>query len=85
MAIELIEYDILTNVYNTNQVLTSDCNAITFYNTGTSNVLIDNVVYTPGAQLPIPGNLGEITHRTFNMSFDNTGVNSLTVYRKIYK
>ena len=81
---ELIEFRITNNAYSEPQVLTSNCNAITFYNAGTTTMVIDNVNYAPGAQFPIPGNFGEIINQTFNLAFTGVGTNNCIVYRKIY-
>ena len=85
MAVDLIEYTITNNSYTKGQDIKSDCNSLTFYNNGTNIVVVDGVQYMPGQQFPIPGNLGEIIRKNFNLQFVNIGGNNnVVVYRKIY-
>ncbi|NCX93277.1 MAG: hypothetical protein EBX40_01190 [Gammaproteobacteria bacterium] len=61
--------------YNTPSEIRSECNAITFINTGTSNVQINGINLTPGQQLISEGNEGEFnaTRRHFTIYRYNNG------------
>jgi len=76
--VEIIQY---TN--NQNRVF-SDCNSITFVNTGTSAANVSGYTILSGNFLSIPGNLGEIDRTQYTLKFDNTGTNLLTIIRKSY-
>jgi hypothetical protein len=62
----------------------SECNAITFINTGTSNIQINGINLTPGAQLVSLGNEGEFNVTRYRLSFSGAGNEICTVIRKIY-
>lgn len=89
MALNLIEYSVLINQYNTGQPIETKCNSITFFNAGTSMMLINGIAFQPGQQLSFDGNFGEILNDNYNISFADippTGTaNMVNVYRKIYK
>jgi hypothetical protein len=70
--------------YATNNTLTSNCNAITFINTGTTNCFISKFLLAPNASLSISGNENEIDVTTYPISFTG-GTGILTVIRKFYK
>jgi len=70
--------------YNTPSEIRSECNAITFINTGTTNLQINGVNLVPGAQLISEGNQGEYNVTRYRLSF-TPGVNEIcTVIRKVY-
>jgi hypothetical protein len=72
----LTRYKIDINQHSENILISSKCNAITFLNVGTTNVLINNVRLTPGANLSIQGNAGEIDVTEYRLDFGtNTGAN----------
>lgn len=73
-----------TQTFNAPSEIRSDCNAITFINTGTANVQINGVNLVPGAQLISPGNEGEINRTRYRLSFSGVGSQVCTVIRKIY-
>jgi len=82
----LQKYYVETKVFYTTANIGSDCNDITFINTGTTNVNIDAVILLPNQSLRITGNRGEIDTTQYNAVFAtpvNTG-NQLTVIRKLY-
>jgi hypothetical protein len=70
--------------YNTPSEIRSECNAITFINTGTSNVQINGINLTPGQQLISEGNEGEYNATRYRLSFSGVGNEICTVIRKIY-
>ena len=76
--VEIIQY-----TSNQNKIF-SDCNSITFINSGASNALIGAYVIAPGAFLSVPGNFGEMDVTQYSLSFSGTGANNLTVIRKQY-
>jgi hypothetical protein len=70
--------------YNTPSEIRSECNAITFINTGTSNVQINGINLTPGQQLISEGNEGEYNATRYRLSFSGVGNEICTVIRKLY-
>ena len=70
--------------YNTPSEIRSECNAITFINTGTSNVQINGINLTPGQQLISEGNEGEFNATRYRLSFSGVGNEICTVIRKVY-
>jgi hypothetical protein len=69
--------------YATNNNLYSNCNGISFVNTGTVDVLVNKYTITPGTSLTINGNAGEMDVTQYIMYFPN-GNGNLTVIRKFY-
>jgi hypothetical protein len=70
--------------YNTPAEIRSECNAITFINTGTSNLQINGINLTPGQQLISEGNEGEFNATRYRLSFSGVGNEICTVIRKLY-
>lgn len=70
--------------YNAPAEIRSECNAITFINTGTSNAQINGVNLTPGQQLISTGNEGEINTTRYRLSFSGGGNEIVLVIRKLY-
>jgi hypothetical protein len=70
--------------YNTPSEIRSECNAITFINTGTSNVQINGINLTPGQQLISEGNENEYNATRYRLSFSGVGNEICTVIRKLY-
>jgi len=63
----------------------ADCNEITFLNTGTCNVVIQNVfVLAPGSPLAINGNKNEIDTTVYRFFFQGAGTQKLLIARKFY-
>jgi len=65
----------------------SDCADITFFNQGTSNVILNSAVtITPGNSLSLTANNAEIDRTLYNYRFDTTPgiINKLVVFRKVY-
>lgn len=73
-----------TQTYNAPSEIRSDCNAITFFNTGTSNVQINGLNIQPGQFFVSEGNEGEINRTRYRLSFSGVGSEVCTVIRKIY-
>jgi hypothetical protein len=81
------KYYIEFKTFYTSQSIQSDCNEITFINTGTTNVSIESVLLYPNQSLRIGGSINEIDTTEYSIFFAtviSTG-NSLTVLRKLYK
>jgi hypothetical protein len=70
--------------YNAPSEIRSECNAITFINVGTSNIQINGLNLTPGAQLVSPGNEGELNVTRYRLSFSGAGNEICLVIRKLY-
>jgi hypothetical protein len=83
----LVNYTTTFNKYASAQQIKSDCNSITFFNSGTTMMVIESVQFFPGQQLQIDGNVGEYTNQVFNLQFTSLGagtVDEITVIRKNY-
>lgn len=79
-------YYVETKVFYTTANIGSDCNDITFINSGTTNLVIAEVPLLPNQSLRISGNRGEIDTTQYQLTFAtpiNTG-NQLIVIRKLY-
>ena len=80
------KFYIETKFFYTSQKVSSECNDITFWNQGTTNVTIDGNLLYPNQSLRIQGNIGEIDTTQYDIVFDtysSTG-NKLAVLRKLY-
>lgn len=80
------KYYVETKVYYTTANIGSDCNDITFINSGTTNLVIAEVPLLPNQSLRISGNRGELDTTQYQVTFAtpiNTG-NQLIVIRKLY-
>ena len=65
--------------------INSNCNEIAFWNTGTSNVIINNVInLLPNDFVSLNGNINELDKTQYIYSFTGTGTNSLIVIKKTY-
>lgn len=71
------------SLYSENIFIESNCNAITFSNTGNVNVIINGYSLVPGATLVVQGNFGEMDTTTYNLIFTG-GNGQCTVIRKFY-
>jgi hypothetical protein len=70
---------------NDNQQIKSDCGDFTVINTGTSGVTINGISLSAGNQYISYANELEINYTIYNVIFDNTGTNQITVIRKIFQ
>lgn len=62
----------------------SDCNDITFYNSGAVNITLNSsLVLTPGASISFSGNEREIDTTIYSWVIA-PGNGSITIFRKIY-
>jgi len=69
--------------YTSNYNITSNCNAISFTNTGNTDLFVNKYFLTPNQTLAINGNAGEIDVTQYKINFPaNAG--ECTVIRKIY-
>lgn len=84
MQMSCKQYTIETKVVSSNGSTDSNSNSITFINTGSVAVNVDNVILQPGQQLAITGNENEICVKIFYYSFA-TGANpALSIIYKRY-
>lgn len=68
-----------------NKQIYSDCNSISFYNQGTNDVIIEQIItISPGQSFVIEGNESEICNQRFFISFSGAGTNNCIVIRKMY-
>jgi hypothetical protein len=56
----------------------------TFYNSGTSNVIILGALFLPGQGIAFPGNAAEVDTTKYTYTFAGAGNNSLTIIQKMY-
>ena len=71
--------------YQSNNAVKSQCADITFFNAGTSNVLVNKALpIFPGGSITFSANEGEMDMTVYNFNFTSAGVNNLIVCRKIY-
>lgn len=70
--------------YTQNTVITGNCNSITFINTGTINVQVNQFVLTPDAQLTIGGNENEIDVTNYQINFQGVTNGVISVIKKIF-
>ena len=83
--IQKYKIDILT--YVTDGQVKSDCADITFYNNGSTNIVLNNsVTITPGNSLNLSANYNEMDLTIYQFYFipNPPRVNKLIVFRKIY-
>ena len=81
------KFYIETKVFYTSQNIESNCNDITFINSGTTNFTIMDVELLPNQSLRISGNNGEIDTTIYILTFStlvSTG-NLCTVIRKLFR
>lgn len=79
----LQRYNTEIQVYQQNNKITGNCNAITFQNTGTTNCYIGEYLLLPNQSLSIPGNRDEMDITQYAISFTG-GLGSCTVLKKVY-
>jgi hypothetical protein len=70
--------------YTQNTSITANCNSITFINTGTINVQVNQFVLTPDAQLTIGGNEKEIDVTNYQINFQGATNGVISVIKKIF-
>lgn len=68
-----------------NKQLYSDCNSISFYNQGTNDVTIEQIiVISPGQSFTVEGNESELCTQRFFVSFSGAGTSNCVIIRKLY-
>lgn len=70
--------------YSQNTSIIGNCNAITFINTGTINVQVNQFVLVPDAQLTIGGNENEIDVTNYQINFQGATNGVISVIKKIF-
>lgn len=73
-----------TKIVTQNGQVDSNCNSITFLNTGVNNVFVDGIRITPGTSFTIIGNLNEMNIKTYSITFISPNTGSLTIVYKRY-
>jgi hypothetical protein len=89
---KLVKYITETKIFNTfpGDKIDSNCNSITFINTGDMYCVIDSYRLSTGQSLSIQGNFYELNVHQYALKFvkdpliPGTQVSELTVIRKIY-
>jgi hypothetical protein len=81
----MIQYKIDTLNLTSDGSVKSDCADITFFNSGTSTIVLNNSLsIASGTSISITANKDEIDRTTYNYYFTGGGTNILIVFRKIY-
>jgi phage gp45-like len=70
--------------YTQNTSIIGNCNAITFINTGTINVQVNQFLLEPDAQLTIGGNENEVDVSTYFLNFQGATNGVISVIKKIF-
>ena len=78
------QYRIEISQYQQNYNVISQSNNITFINTGSINVQINQFILVPNASLSIGGNADEIDTTIYNVSFQGATNGNLIVIKKIF-
>lgn len=78
------QYKIEINQYQQNFNIISNCNNITFINSGAIAVQINQFTLVAGASLSIGGNANEIDTTVYNISFSGATNGNVVVIRKIF-
>ena len=79
------KYIIEFQQYGTPQQVPTNCNTIQFVNAGTSTVIIDRVLtLVAGQSFNVEGNINEVTNKSINIAFGNSGTRNLIVIKKTY-
>lgn len=73
------------SVINSNQQIKSDCGDFTVINSGTSVAILNGVILNAGDQYISYANEQELNYSIYTINFDNTGINQVTVIRKIFQ
>lgn len=78
----IVRYKVDVVQYTKNERIFSNCNAITFINTGPVTVLVNNIPLVTNANLVIAGNAGEMDITEYRIDFNLATTGILTVLRK---
>ena len=77
------KYKIDIQQYANNQLIQSNCNAITFINNGATPVLINNVPLEVNANLSIQGNADELDTTEYNIKVSTSTTANVIVIKKM--
>jgi hypothetical protein len=84
MAIQQYKIDVL-NLYEPNGSVKSDCADITFFNAGTSNVVLNGALtINPGSSITLSANSNELDRTIYTYFFSGPGQNKFIIFRKVY-
>lgn len=73
------------NLVDPNGSVKSDCADITFFNAGTSNIVLCNALTIfPGTSITFSANENELDKTVYTYFFSGAGQNRLIVFRKVY-
>lgn len=82
----MTRYYIGFKVFTVADYCSSECNAITFINNGTNNVILNNsMTLTPGQSLSINGNECEIDETKYLINFSSMTGSKCTVIQKYFQ
>jgi hypothetical protein len=77
------KYKIDVQSYSTSIDIESNCNAITFYNSGTIDAKINTIPLLAGQSLSIEGNNNEIDATVYHLDFGGNTTGVVFVIRKV--
>ena len=78
------QYTTETKILSDNTTVDSNCNSMTFYNTGTNNVFVDGIKITPGTSFSVLGNENEMNIKYYSILFQGAGNPQITIVYKRY-
>jgi hypothetical protein len=79
------KYKIDTLNYRNSYQVKSDCNDITFYNSGNVNITLNSsLILNPGASISFSGNEREIDTTIYSWTMPAGLGGSITIFRKIF-
>jgi hypothetical protein len=72
------------NIYSKPTQIQARCAEITFYNKGTSAMLVNGIPFVPGVGIAFDGREGELDITKYNITFKGPGTNAAWVIQKMY-
>jgi hypothetical protein len=79
------KYKIDTLNYRTSYQVRSDCNDITFFNSGNANIILNSsLTLRPGSSISFSGNEREIDTTIYSWTMPPGLGGSITIFRKIF-
>jgi len=73
------------NLFEPTGSIRSDCADITFFNAGTSNVVLNSALtINPGSSITLSANANQIDRTVYTYFFKGAGQNKFIIFRKVY-
>jgi len=81
---QLTKYNISIQTFQNANFIKSGWAEATFYNAGTTTIILNGLPLVPGQSLAINGNQYEIDDTKYSWQFSGSGVNLLQIIAKYY-